>query len=238
MEPSIAVTSPGRGFEEFTIEERFRWLLDTFGDSVAASTSFGAQSVVLLRLLQEHAPEVPVVFIDTGYLFPETYRYADQLMSMFDLDIRIFQPLMTSARLEALHGKLWEKGPGGAEEYSRLTKVEPMNRALRELGAKAWVSGMRRSQSQERGAREFVEKQKKTTKIYPILDWSNDEVQAYIDEHDLPRHPLVSEGYVSIGDVQSTRPLEEGMNEEDTRFDSEKRECGLHLPSTEADYQI
>ena len=146
METSSAINSVETEFRDRAIEDRFAWIQDRHSGSVVASTSFGAQSVVLLNLLQEYAPSIPVVFIDTGYLFPETYLYAEQLIERYDLDIRIYQPLITSARLEALHGKLWEKGGGGLEEYSKLTKVEPMNRALREFGAEAWISGMRRSQ--------------------------------------------------------------------------------------------
>jgi len=218
--------------------DRLRAITAEQSDGLVATTSFGAQSAIMLHLLKEHAPKVPIIFIDTGYLFPETYQFAEQLIRTWDLNIQTYHPAFSSARLEALYGKLWEQGEKGAEKYALMTKVEPMNRALKDLNAKTWISGLRRSQSSSRAERRFAEPQKATLKLYPILDWSDSEAAEYIKEHDLPRHPLVSQGYVSIGDWHSTKPLAEGMTAEDTRFDGAKRECGLHLPSEQQDFQI
>ncbi len=91
-----------------------------------------------------------------------------------------------------------------------LTKIEPLNRALRESGADVWLSGLRRSQSQTRADRPLVERQKKTLKAYPILDWADAQVELYFHQHDLPRHPLAAKGYVTMGDWHSTRPAEGG----------------------------
>ena len=101
-----------------------------------------------------------------------------------------------------------------------------------------WVSGLRRSQSQSRSERAFAERQKATMKVYPIIDWTDDDVANYMKEHGLPFNPLVYKGYVSIGDWHSTRPMKEGMSAEQTRFDGQQRECGLHLPSDNQDFQI
>jgi len=150
--------------------ERLRLLYEQLGDRLVASTSFGLQAAVMLRLIHEHAPKIPVVFIDTGFLFPETYQYAETLTSMFDLDLRTYHPTVSAARMQALWGNLWEDGKDGADRYGLITKIEPMNRALRETGANVWLSGLRRSQSQTRVDRPFVEQQKKTVKAYPILD--------------------------------------------------------------------
>jgi hypothetical protein len=104
----------------------------------------------MLHLIHEHAPKIPIVFIDTGYLFPETYRYIEQLSGLLEkLDLRIYQPSVTAARMEALWGKLWEGGQEDMDRYAMFTKIEPMNRALRELGADVWLSGLRRSQSKD-----------------------------------------------------------------------------------------
>ncbi|MGY8686361.1 MAG: phosphoadenylyl-sulfate reductase [Verrucomicrobiales bacterium] len=218
--------------------ERIRAIAAQQSKGLVASTSFGAQAAIMLHLLKENAPEIPIIFIDTGYLFPETYQFSERLIKTWDLNVRTYHPDYSAARLEALYGKLWEQGEKGAEKYSILTKVEPMNRALQELGATTWISGLRRSQSATRAERGFAEQQKATMKLYPILDWTDEEVAAYMNEHDLPRHPLVSHGYVSVGDWHSTKPLLEGMNAEETRFDGSKRECGLHLPSEQQDFQI
>jgi len=217
--------------------ERLRLLYDQFGDRLVATTSFGIQAAVMLHLIHEHAPKIPVVFIDTGFLFPETYQYAEELTSKFDLDLRIYQPTVSAARLQAIYGDLWDQGKEGADRYGLITKVEPMNRALRETGADVWLSGLRRSQSQSRVDRPFVEQQKKTVKAYPILDWADAQVDLYFHQNGLPRHPLAEKGYVTMGDWHSTRPSEDG-SAESTRFNGEKFECGLHLDSGAPDFQI
>lgn len=218
--------------------ERLRFLHEKLGDRLVATTSFGIQAAVMLHLIHEHAPEIPVVFIDTGFLFPETYRYAEELLGRFEgLDLRVYQPQVSAARLQALWGNLWEQGKEGMDKYGLITKVEPMNRALRETGADVWISGLRRSQSSSRADRPFVEQQKKTLKAYPILDWADAQVEIYYNQHDLPRHPLVEKGYVTMGDWHSTRPAENG-DAESTRFNGEKYECGLHLDSGTSDFQI
>ncbi len=218
--------------------ERLQLLADRFGGRLLASTSFGIQSAVMLDLLSRHAPEVPVVFIDTGYLFPETYRYAEQLVERFGTDLRIYQPRLSSARMEALHGKLWEQGGEALEEYGLITKIEPMNRALGELGADVWISGVRRSHSSTRIDRAFAERQKRTLKVYPILDWADAQVSSYMHDRGLPPHPLAAQGYVTMGDWHSTRPAEPETGAEATRFNGEKYECGLHLESLNNDFQI
>lgn len=217
--------------------ERLRLLYETLGDRLVVSTSFGIQSAVMLHLIHEHAPEIPVVFIDTGFLFPETYRYAETLTSRFTLDLRIYQPQFSAARLQALWGNLWESSPEDAERYGMITKIEPMNRALRELGADVWLSGLRRSQSKTRVDRAFAERQKKTVKTYPILDWTDAQVDLYFHQHNLPPHPLAGSGYVTMGDWHSTRPVE-NSDREATRFNGQKFECGLHLDSDSPDFQI
>jgi phosphoadenosine phosphosulfate reductase len=217
--------------------ERLRLLRERFDGNLIASTSFGLQAAVMLHLIHEHAPGTPIVFIDTGFHFPETYRYAEQLMERLNLDMRIFHPAISAARMQALWGELWAQGKEGAERYGMLTKVEPMNRALKELGADVWMSGLRRSHSQTRADRRFAERQKKTLKVYPILDWADAQVELYMRQHDLPPHPLAESGYVTMGDWHSTRPATK-EEAEASRFNGEKYECGLHLESGTPDFQI
>jgi len=237
-DPDFDPNSLSAEIKDLPAGQRVRLLHERLGDHLVATTSFGIQSAVMLHLIHEHAPSVPVVFIDTGYLFPETYRYADLLQELLpNLDIRVYQPQLSAARMEAKWGRLWEGGREDQDRYARLTKIEPMDRALREIGADVWLSGLRRSQSSSRRDRPFVEQQKKTLKAYPILDWPDIQVELYMDQNDLPRHPLASEGYVTMGDWHSTRPAENG-NAEATRFNGEKYECGLHLDSGSSDFQI
>lgn len=216
--------------------ERTRWAVEQFGDQIVLSTSFGVQSAVMLHLVTQVKPDIPVVFIDTGYLFPETYRFAEALTERLGLNLKVYQPLMTAARQEALFGKRWEQGREGLEAYGLMNKVEPMNRALSELKAEAWISGLRRTQASTRQELNIIERQNKTLKIHPIIDWNNRDIHRYLTAHDLPYHPLWEEGYVSIGDWHSTTKLGEGMTEEETR--GPKRECGLHELSGQADWQI
>lgn len=224
--------------ERATASERIAWGLERYGERLVMSTSFGIQSAVLLHLATREWAEIPVIFVDTGYLFAETYQFAEELRLRLNLNLKVVTPLETAARQEALYGKRWEQGLAGLEAYNRDNKVEPMNRALRELGAEAWLSGLRRSQAKSRANLSVVQQQKRTAKIHPILDWTEKDIYGYMKTHDLPFHPLWEKGYVSIGDWHSTKPLEAGMTEEETRFGGLKRECGLHEASSQADWQI
>ncbi len=217
-----------RRLAEASAEERVAWGLHTFGERVVLSSSFGAQAAVSLHLVTRQRPDIPVVLVDTGYLFPETYQFVDQLQRRLDLNLKVFRPRLTPAWLEARYGKLWEEGLEGLEEYNRIVKVEPMRRALDELGTEAWFAGLRRQQSESRRNLEVVEVQNGRYKVHPIIDWTDRDVYRYLTRHELPYHPLWHEGYVSIGDIHTTRRLEDNMTEEETRFFGLKRECGLH----------
>jgi len=224
--------------EKQPVRDRIAWAKAQFGDQLVMSTSFGVQSAVLLHIATRVFPEIPVIFVDTGYLFPETYRFAEELTERLHLNLKVYTPKMTAARQEALYGKRWEDGPDALAAYNRDNKVEPMNRALTELGAKAWMSGLRRVQSKTRADLPILEKQNRTIKLHPIVEWSEKDVYYYLKDHDLPFHPLYEKGYVSLGDWHSTTPLGQGMTAEETRFNGTKRECGLHELSGQADWQI
>ncbi|MEM7145433.1 MAG: phosphoadenylyl-sulfate reductase [Verrucomicrobiota bacterium] len=214
--------------EERTAEERVGWALERFGKGVALTSSFGAQSAVSLHLVTEQRPDIPVILVDTGYLFPETYRFIDDLTKRLGLNLKVYHPEVSPAWQEARHGKRWEQGVEGIELYNRDNKVEPMNRALDEMGADAWITGLRRSQSVSRKDLPVLAAASGRVKVHPIIDWSDRDVFEYLTKHDLPYHPLWEEGYVSIGDWHTTRKLTDGMTEEETRFFGLKRECGLH----------
>ncbi|MEM1221771.1 MAG: phosphoadenylyl-sulfate reductase [Verrucomicrobiota bacterium] len=218
--------------------DRVRWAKSEYGDGLVLSTSFGIQSAVMLHLVTQLIPEIPVVFIDTGYLFPETYRFAAELSERLNLNLKTYHPRLSAAHQEALHGKLWEQGLEGLDQYNRINKVEPMDRAMMELGATAWLSGLRRDQSSTRVQRPVVEKQNKIWKVYPIIDWNDRDIYTYLTENGLPYHPLWEEGYVSVGDWHSTTKLVDGMSAEETRFGGLKRECGLHDMAGGENYQI
>jgi phosphoadenosine phosphosulfate reductase len=208
--------------------DRVAWALRQLPGRHVLSSSFGAQSAVLLHMVTRQQPEIPVVLVDTGYLFPETYRFIDALVERLALNLIIARPRHSPAWFEARHGQLWTQGLAGIEHYNRLHKVEPMQRALDELACSTWIAGLRRDQSQSRSQLQPLAIRQGRYKLHPLLDWSDRMIGRYLSEHDLPYHPLWDQGYVSIGDTHTTRPLGEGMIAEDTRFFGLKRECGLH----------
>jgi len=214
-----------------------RWAADAFGAGLMMSSSFGAQSAVMLHLVTKVVPDIPVILIDTGYLFPETYQFVEQLTASLKLNLKVYQPRLSPARHEALHGRQWEQDEDGLTEYNQVRKVEPMRRAMRELQATAWLAGLRREQTDYRATLETVQVQDGVYKVHPVLNWTTQQVHRYLTEHDLPYHPLYQQGYSSIGDHHSTVPITAGMSERDGRFAGLKQECGLHLPtSTEEEY--
>jgi phosphoadenosine phosphosulfate reductase len=205
------------------------WAISHFGRRLVLSTSFGAHSAVMLHLVSRISPEIPVVFVDTGYHFPETYRFAEELTQRFRLNLHVYNPQMTPARQEALYGRLWEQGPEGVQKYLSMNKVEPMQRALDALGATAWMAGLRAEQTEHRANLQRVDTQDGRYKVHPLLDWTLKDVEHYMDEHNLPYHPLYWEGYRSIGDWHSTLPTTDDMDPRNGRILGQKRECGIHL---------
>lgn len=197
------------------------------GDHVLTS-SFGAQSAVMLHLVNSVIPGAPVVLLDTGYLFPETYAFIDQLAERLKLNLQVFRADASPAWQETRFGKLWNQGLGGIERYNRINKQEPMDRALNELQAGTWFAGLRRAQAKTRAQIGPIEFKRFRYKVHPIFDWSDQDIGRYLEKHDLPYHPLWQKGYVSIGDWHTTRPLAEVDSAEDLRFFGLKRECGLH----------
>src|SRR5208283_6151025 len=150
VSPAVELAAADRRLSDASAQERVRWAAERFGDSLVVSTSFGAQSAVMLHLVTQVVPGIPVVFVDTGYLFPETYRFADVLAERLRINLKVYRAVESPAWIEARHGRLWEKGTDGIDTYNRIAKVEPMQRALSELGARAWLAGLRRVQSNSR----------------------------------------------------------------------------------------
>ncbi|HQR49695.1 MAG TPA: phosphoadenylyl-sulfate reductase [Steroidobacteraceae bacterium] len=208
--------------------QRVEWALEHLPGHHALSSSFGAQAAVSLHLVTRAAPQIPVILVDTGYLFAETYRFVDEIVMRLGLNLKVYQPRVSPAWLEARHGKLWEQGVDGIERYNDLRKGEPMLRALDELGVASWFAGLRRYQSRTRSSVRPLEYRSGRWKVHPIVDWTDRQVFQYLTRHDLPYHPLWHQGYVSIGDWHTTRTLAEAGDAEATRFFGLKRECGIH----------
>ena len=166
------------------------------------------------------------------YLPEETYRLADQLTAQLNLNLHVYQSELSPARMEALYGRLWESDDvDELKLYDRIRKVEPMSLALRELSATAWLAGLRRDQTNFRRNLSCVTFDGSRHKVLPILDWTSRDVYEYLQEHDLPYHPLFDSGYATVGDWHSSRTVApDDSHERDTRFRGLKQECGLHLP--------
>jgi phosphoadenosine phosphosulfate reductase len=211
-----------------------QWAADTFSDGLVMSTSFGIQSAVMLHLVTSVIPDIPVIWVDTGYLPAKTYRFAESLSDRLQLNLKVYQSPMSPARMEALYGQLWtHEDIESLNRYDQIRKVEPMQRALKELGATAWLAGLRRDQTNHRQTLNILNWQPNFYKILPILGWHAKTVYQYLQAHDLPYHPMFDEGYVTVGDWHSSRPVTAtDEHERDTRFHGLKQECGLHLPQT------
>jgi len=227
-QPGFDLETMNRELEAMSAEKRIAWALENFPDRIVMTSSFGAQSAACLHLATQQWPDIPVLLVDTGYLFPETYQFVDALTERLSLNLRIYRAQHSPAWQEARYGKLWEQGVQGIDRYNQLNKVEPMQRALRDLGAKAWISGLRRQQAKSRQHLDVLLWRNGRCKVHPMIDWTDRDIYRYLSKHGLPYHPLWEQGYVSIGDVHTTRRLVDGMNPEETRFFGLKRECGLH----------
>lgn len=220
-----------RELEALSAEKRIAWALERFQSHILLTSSFGAQAAVSLHLVTVQQPGIPVILLDTGYLFPETYQFIDQLTERLSLNLKVYRAVHSPAWQEARYGKLWEQGVDGIKKYNQINKVEPMARALDEFQAKAWIAGLRRKQSSTRQNLGVLAQQGERIKVHPIIDWTDKNVYDYLTKHQLPYHPLWEKGYVSIGDVHTTSRLTDGMTEEQTRFFGLVRECGLHQAS-------
>ncbi|QCI18953.1 phosphoadenylyl-sulfate reductase [Buchnera aphidicola] len=213
---------------KYSAEERISWALKKLPSIHIMSSSFGIQSTVLLHLVVKQKPNIPIILIDTGYLFPQTYHFIDRLQKKMNLNLKIFRSNISPAWQEARYGKLWEQGLKGINLYNKINKIEPMDIALKTLSVQTWFAGLRREQSKSRSNLSYISIQKEVFKILPILDWSKYEVDEYIKKNKLDEHPLLKNGYISVGDIHTTEKFKSGMLEEETRFFGLKRECGLH----------
>lgn len=235
--PTVDVKSANAELNGANASKVVQWAAHTFGNQLIMTSSFGAQSVVTLHLVTQVIPNIPVILIDTGYLFADTYHYIEQLHKRLRLNLHVYQPVITAARFEAIHGRQWEKGEEGLDIYHQIHKIEPMQRAVTEIGASAWLSGLRIDQTEHRAQLQTLTLQDQIFRIQPILHWTKKDINRYIQSYDLPEHPMVHKGYESIGDTHSTQPVAAGIesSERAGRFRGLKQECGLHLPQSKAE---
>lgn len=229
VEQDIELKRVNEFLSALTPQQRVAWGLKYLPGNHALSSSFGIQGAVMLHLMTTAQAGIPVILTDTGYLFPETYQFIDELTERLSLNLKVYRSNMSSAWQESRFGRLWEQGLDGLEQYNRMNKVLPMQQALEELQVTTWFAGLRHSQSSTREGLPILAITGGRYKLLPIIEWNNKQVHEYLTNNDLPYHPLWEKGYVSVGDTHSSKPLEVGMSEEETRFNGMKRECGLHF---------
>ena len=211
--------------------ELLRWAWAEFDGNVAASSSFQTQSAPLLHLIAEHVPEMPVLFLDTGFHFPETLAYRDELVERLGLNLKVLTPRLGLEGFRSQHGELYRTDPDLCCFHN---KVEPLEDALAGYGA--WVAGVRRDQTANRAsAAPIARRRDGLVKLGPLVAWSDNDVARYLHEHDLPSHPLLASGYLSVGCAPCTRAVVDGEDARAGRWSSsDKTECGLHLPPSDA----
>ncbi len=198
---------------------------DLFPGRIALVSSFGAESVVLLHMAAEVDRSVPVIFLDTGWLFPETLEYRSRLVERLGLtEVRAVKPDPADLVAHDPHRALWMTNP---DRCCHIRKTEPLKRAL--AGFDAWFTGRKRFQNAGRATLAVFEGDGARIKINPLIAWSADDLKAYAKRHDLPAHPLVAKGYPSIGCVPCTSRVAAGEDARAGRWRGlGKTECGIH----------
>lgn len=196
--------------------ETIRWTTDRFGAGAVLACSF--QDPVIIDLVARVAPRMEVIFLDTGFHFPETLAYVDQIQRRYELNLTVVRP--------GVDADPW---PCGTEECCQRRKVGPLVGAL--AGRSAWLTGLKRCDAPTRAAAPVVswDSQRNLVKVNPMAAWTDAAVAEYMSAHDLPAHPLMSQGYLSIGCAPTTRPVTPGADPRSGRWaGSDKIECGLH----------
>jgi phosphoadenosine phosphosulfate reductase len=212
--------------EAMTAEECLLWAYDRFGDKLCLTCSWQKQSSVLVHMVSELGLDIPVIELDTGLFFAETYATREKLVERYGLEL-IRPDVITVAEQHRQEGpNLWESKP---DRCCHVRKVEPLERALKDFDA--WISGIRREQSLTRKDAQRMEwsERYEVWKVQPLVDWDAKRVDAYIHVNEIPYNPLHDAGYPSIGCIPCTRPVSRDEDERAGRWaDSDKIECGIH----------
>jgi phosphoadenosine phosphosulfate reductase len=204
------------GFEHAPASKVIRWAVDTFGDDLVLAASF--EDVVLIDLVSKIAPGIEVVFLDTEAHFPETLAFVEEVRDHYNLNLTVTKPGPEAAA-----------HPCGSEQCCQFRKVAPLRQAIK--GNRAWLTALKRVDGPTRADAPIVSWDDSfgLVKINPIVAWTHEDVASYLADHDLPVHPLVSQGYLSIGCAPTTRPVGEGEDPRAGRWAGlDKSECGLH----------
>ncbi|MFZ0201242.1 MAG: phosphoadenylyl-sulfate reductase [Candidatus Sulfotelmatobacter sp.] len=214
--------------ESWSPERVLRWAFETFGNSVAISSAFGAEGMVLIDIASRVSRDFRLFTLDTEFLFPETYNLMDQVEQKYGITIERVYSLLSPEEQERVHGPaLWQQH---ADQCCNLRKVEPLRRKLTEL--QAWITSIRRDQTATRARAGKIEWDEKfgLVKINPLADWNSKQVWQYIRAHDTPYNALHDRSFPSIGCSHCTRAIHPGEDPRAGRWSgTSKTECGLHI---------
>ena len=229
----LDVATLNQVFERQTPTDVVRWAAAQFGDELVMTSSFGAESALLIHMAVQQVPDIRIIFVDTGYLFPETHAFMEQLRQRFSLNVWSYRT--RNDPIAWLHAAgeenhTWRKD---VDACCAANKNEPFERAMRELAPKAWLRGIRRHQAETRKTVGFVEwsNRYRCHAVSPLLNWTSREIYGYMKQHDLPYHPLYEKGYASIGcnPLSCTRPVQIGEDPRSGRWSGTgKLECGIN----------
>jgi len=203
-------------------------ILERFAGKIALVSSFGTESAILLHMVARVDRDLPVVFLDTGKLFPETLAYRDELVALLGLtNVRSVRPSGQQLAAYDPDGRLWQKDP---DLCCAIRKTNPLDEALE--GFEAWITGRKRAQGGVRGNLNLVETGPDgRTTVNPLAFWDDEDIEAYFERYRLPRHPLQAEGFASIGCATCTMRALPGQDKRSGRWAGlDKTECGIHLP--------
>ncbi|HWP43260.1 MAG TPA: phosphoadenylyl-sulfate reductase [Blastocatellia bacterium] len=222
------IEAAAEGLEAASPQKIISWAFSEFGNRIAIATGFGAEGMVLIDMAVKINPRPYIFFIDTGFLFPESYELRRRIEQRYGLEIRSFEPDLTPLDQEEMFGpELWSRDP---DLCCRLRKLEPLEEALD--GLAAWMTAIRRDQTVFRkNAREVEwDYRWKLVKVNPLARWTRQDVWDYIKENRVPYNPLHDRGYPSLGCTHCTRAIREGEDERAGRWAGRaKTECGLHI---------
>jgi phosphoadenosine phosphosulfate reductase len=227
------IDAAASSLESRTPQETIEWALRVFGEGLTIATGFGAEGMALIDMAAAVSNRLDVFFLDTGFLFEETYELRRHIEERYGIQIRSYSAELDPASQEREYGpELWLRDP---DLCCRIRKLEPLKQAL--AGRDAWVTAIRRDQTAARKDSRAVEWDQRwgLVKVNPLVSWTREEVWRYIRAKNVPYNPLHDRGYPSIGCTHCTRPVGSGEDERAGRWAGrQKTECGLHGGQTES----
>jgi phosphoadenosine phosphosulfate reductase len=195
--------------------------------SIIFSSSFGINSIVGIHLINSFSKELKIVFIDTGFLYKETYEYYETIKNKYNLNIDIVKSNIKACCYEKKHGQIWTT-PNGHKKYNDDRKIIPFKKYIKKNNIKIWITSLHHDEAQKRKNIKFVEIRYNILKFNPFNQWTNRDFYHYKKDYDLVEHPLYEKGYERVGDYHSTLEPQDYSKNNDYYF-SNFRECGLNV---------